>query len=347
MSREILDAIERAGGAVRFDRFVELALYGEEGFYSRSGRAGRRGDFMTSPEVGPLFGVVLGRYFDAQWRRLGKPDEFTVVDAGAGPGTLARSVLAANLECRHALRYVAVEISAAQRADHPDGIVSTGSLGELGGPVTGVILANEVLDNLPFRMVVFDGRWREALVGVDGDRLVEHLGPGVDGMDGLDGANQPPFLPARPPHGTRAPLLERAARWITDARSRLSDGAVLVIDYASPSTAGMVGGNWRRWLRTYRGHQRGGHYLADPGRQDITVELALDQLPEPDAVRTQAQFLRLHGLDELVDDGRAAWESAASSPDVAALRMRSRAREAEALTDPVGLGAFITAEYQA
>ena len=76
---------------------MELALYGAEGFYTKAdgGSAGRRGDFITSPEVGPLFGAVIARYLDAEWKRIGRPDVFTVVDAGAGPGTLARSVLAA------------------------------------------------------------------------------------------------------------------------------------------------------------------------------------------------------------------------------------------------------------
>ena len=59
------------------------------------GRAGRRGDFITSPEVGPLFGAVVARALDAWWAEAGEPDVFTVVEAGAGPGTLARSVLAA------------------------------------------------------------------------------------------------------------------------------------------------------------------------------------------------------------------------------------------------------------
>ena len=54
-------AIEAAGGAVRFDAFMNMALYGPEGFYNVGGRAGRRGDFITSPEVGPLFGTELAR----------------------------------------------------------------------------------------------------------------------------------------------------------------------------------------------------------------------------------------------------------------------------------------------
>ncbi len=95
---DIRAAIEAAGGAIPFSEFQRLALYGPAGFYVRAdgGRAGRRGgSFLTSPEVGPLFGAVLARYLDAQWEALGQPAPFTVVDAGAGPGTLARSVFAA------------------------------------------------------------------------------------------------------------------------------------------------------------------------------------------------------------------------------------------------------------
>ena len=107
-------------GALRFDEFMRLALYGEDGFYittrAGGGRAGRRGDFLTAAEVGPLFGVLVGRYLDAEWDRIGQPNPFVVVDAGAGPGTLARSVLAATPHCRDALTYVTVERSASLRA---------------------------------------------------------------------------------------------------------------------------------------------------------------------------------------------------------------------------------------
>ena len=95
-------AIGSAGGAIPFSEFQRLALYGPNGFYTRpdGGRAGRRrGDFITSSEVGPLFGVVLARYLDDVWRTLGEPSPFVVVDAGAGPGTLARTIAAAAPAC--------------------------------------------------------------------------------------------------------------------------------------------------------------------------------------------------------------------------------------------------------
>ena len=95
-----------------------------------------------------------------------------------------------------------------------------------------------------------------------------------------------------------------------------------------------------------RGHAPGGHYLADAGEQDITAEVCIDQLPEPSAVRSQAQWLQLHGIGELVEHGKAYWAEHAARPDLAALRMRSRVSEAEALLDPAGLGAFTIAEWR-
>ena len=68
---EISAAIAAAGGAIPFSEYMRLALYGEGGFYTTGGRAGRRGgDFITSPEVGPLFGTVIARALDAWWKEL-------------------------------------------------------------------------------------------------------------------------------------------------------------------------------------------------------------------------------------------------------------------------------------
>lgn len=325
------------GVGVSFERFMTDALYGPAGFYNRGGRAGRRGDFITSPEVGPLFGTVVARFLDAEWRRLGEPDQFTVVDVGAGPGTLARSVLAARPACREALRYVAVEVSAAQRAQHPPGVESVAT--PPSGPYDGVVIANELLDNLPFRLAVHDGGWREAFV-VEGPagRFVEHLGAPLDPC--------PEVLPERAPLGARAPLHDGAVEWVADAMARLGWGTVVAIDYTSPTTEALARRPWREWLRTYRGHGRGDHYLAAPGSQDITTEVALDQLPPPTMVTTQADWLRSHGLDELVGEGKRYWGAHAARPGLMALQMRSRVAEAEALTDVTGLGTFTVMEWR-
>jgi len=326
-------------GDVRsFEQFMDDALYGADGFYVAGGSAGRRGDFITSPEIGPLFGAVVARFLDSEWERLGRPNDFTVVDAGAGPGTLARAILTAEPACRGSLTYVAVEISGAQRERHPEAVESAAAMPD--GSFDGVIIANELLDNLPFRLAVHDDGWREAfVVRLPDGRLVEQLSAPFD--------PRPAQLPEPAPLGARAPLEDAARRWVDDARSRLGRGVVVAVDYAVVSTASLALRPWREWLRTYRGHERGDHYLADPGSQDITTEVAVDQLPEPDAVRTQAQWLHLHGIDELVAEGKRYWDEHAANPDLEAMRMRSRVSEAEALLDPNGLGAFSVLEWRA
>src|SRR5215210_1508111 len=108
---------------------MEEALYDpERGFYATGGQAGRRGDFLTSPEVGPLFGAVVARMIDATWQEAGRPDPFVVVDAGAGVGTLARAVRAAGPACGAALELVCVDVSTAQRAQHPPEVRSQADL---------------------------------------------------------------------------------------------------------------------------------------------------------------------------------------------------------------------------
>ncbi len=196
-------------GPVRFDEVMDAALYDEKaGFYATAGQAGRRGDFLTSAEVGPLFGAVLARALDAWWEEAGFPHPFVVVEAGAGSGTLARSVLHARPRCGDALRYVLVERSARLRAAHAEGLplalpahaFAAGrapddedepvpatapagpiavSLDALPPPGSAhVVLANELLDNLPVRLLErSDDGWSEVWVGAEEGRLVEVLLP--------------------------------------------------------------------------------------------------------------------------------------------------------------------------
>jgi len=329
------------GDMERFDVWMDRALYGASGFYATGGQAGRRGDFLTSPEVGPLFGAIVARALDAEWRRLGRPDDFRVVEVGAGPGTLARAVRAASPEClaTDALRYVCVEISDAQRAAHPEGVISMAEMPT--DPFTGVVLANELLDNLPFRLAVWDDGWREAYIVERDGRALEVLHPFPE---------RPRELPeGGVPLGARAPIQERAGQWVADALARLERGRLIVIDYCVGVTAELAMRPWREWLRTYRAHQRGGHYLLNPGTQDITTEVCIDQLVAavgaPDSVRSQAQWLQYWDIDAIVEEGRQWWEAHAHAPDLQAMRGRSRVRESEALLDPTGLGGFTVLEW--
>ena len=283
---------------------MEAALYAPGGFYERpGGGAGRRGDFLTAPEVGPLFGAVVARALDAWCDEQGRPDGFTVYDVGAGAGTLGRSLAAAG----SVHRYVAVDRSVAQRR-RQEGLESAAELPD--GPLIGVVVANELLDNLPFDLT-------------------------------LDGE---PFDPEGEwPETGLAPQQDRARQWVEGVLDRLQ-GRLVVLDYCS-TTASMASRPWAEWLRTHRGHERGGHPMEHLGEQDVTAEVAVDQQPTPDDDTAQADWLRRWGVEELVDEGRRIWHERAHLGDLEAIRARSRVNEAEALLDPAGMGSFRVLEW--
>ena len=405
-------------GPIPVSEYVQACLYdNESGFFIRGGQAGgRAGDFLTAPEVGPLFGAVLARTLDAWWADLGSPEPFIVIEWGAGPGTLARAVLAAQPRCvsAGALRWVALEISLSQRVRHPRHplVTSAALVSEAlpDGAAAGVVLANEFLDNLPFDIVQRTGDgWNELRVGfsaagVDGSEA----GADVLGVSGADvlctrsafahdtrkpdqhpaGAGGFALVPvnasaelvaglpdvaADVAAGMCLPVQGAARRWVSEAHNVLREGWIAAFDYGADTAelalrAGPAAATDGRqaavvphvgvrevaapcsnslseglgWLRAHRSHDRVFSWLRDPGSCDITTDVAIDQVQAdyPAEMCTQAEFLRAHGIGDLVDEGRAVWSERAGVGDLGALRARSRVSEAEALLDPAGMGGF-------
>ena len=338
------------------------------------GEAGRGGDFLTSPELGPLFGAVLAQALDAWWEELGAPDPFVVVEAAAGVGTLAKAVLSSKPACGPALRYLLVERSDRLRErqssvlalepaatvlgpmapsdedefDGPTALPGGGprvaSLGELpAGSYTGVVLANELLDNLPFSLLERTAdSWCEVRVAEDGDGFSEVLTPAEE-KDAELASRLVPDAAA----GARIPLQTAAVDWLRGALRTLHQGRVVLVDYAS-TTGELSRRPMHEWLRTYRRGGPGSGPLDAPGSQDLTVEVCIDQLARlqaPALDRPQAEFLAQHGIGDLRAAAASAWQAAAAKPDLEALKARSRVDEATALTDPAGLGAFRVLEW--
>src|SRR5690554_5737842 len=168
--RETVRQLIRRHGPLPFERFMEVALYHPDGgfFSGPELRSQKAGDFLTSPEVSPLFGETLARYVAAEHDRIGDP--FRLVEVAAGSGSLLRALLA--VEPREAW---AVEVSPPARRAlaeivAPDRVVT--DVDAVPSPLRGVVLANELLDNLPMAIAQLDlGEWRERYVGLDGDGL--------------------------------------------------------------------------------------------------------------------------------------------------------------------------------
>jgi SAM-dependent MidA family methyltransferase len=366
----------RREGPIPFGRFVDAALYDERaGFFARGGGAGRAGlDFVTSPEVGTLFGALVAQFLDRAWTELSEPDPFVVVDAGAGRGRLASDVLRAQPQCARALRYVLVERSPALRGAQRDLVAIEPAERALGpalraqpdeaprpvtgiGPIAttlvempaleipdGIVVANELLDNLPFAIVERAGDgWTEIRVGLEDSGFVEVPVPAAPGVARhADDVAAGAAIPA----GARLPVPTATADWLAECGHVLRRGFLVVIDFAA-TAASMAARGQNQWLRTYRGHRRGDHPLAEPGSQDITCDVPIEHL-ETHAGRagfrlaektTQAQWLAGLGIDDLTDEARDIWRDRAAIGDLEAIAGRSRVSEAAALTDPSGLGA--------
>lgn len=363
----------RRGGAVPFSVFMDEALYGPSGFYTNGGGAGRRRDFITSPETGPLFGAVLAGALDTWWNELGRPSPFMVAECGAGPGTLCRDILRAQPACGSELRYLLVDPAEPMQTLHRThrlplvepsesfGRVDVDADGEAviaagQGPIVAsmsalpevelhIVLANELLDNLPFD-VARRGTdlWEEMRVGLnnDGSFCPVHVG--------LDPARNTMLHRLAPgaPVGSTVPLQHRAVAWAGDALAALSGrgGRVVAVDYGA--TAAELARRDGGWLRTYRGHERGSDPFVDAGTWDITGDVAVDIVGNghaPTSIVTQREFLEEHGVDKLVADARRLWHERAATGDLPALAARSRVGEAEALLDPNGLGAFVVMQW--
>jgi SAM-dependent MidA family methyltransferase len=248
-----------ASGPITFAEFMEWALYDpEEGFYA-SLPVGEVGHFVTSPHLSPVFGRLVARQVTEFWELLDRPVPFDVVEVGAGDGTLARQILGALPdELLGHLRYRPVERSAsARRALEAGGLEALESLSDLADPIVGCILANELLDNLPFHRLrgTPDGLV-ELFVGVEGD-----------GFGVVEGPPSTDDLVARVPTlaaGEEFVVSPATLEFVDRAGAAQERGYVWLVDY------GFVDDADRRSVHGYRHHRVHDDVLADPGSTDIT-----------------------------------------------------------------------------
>ena len=352
---ELLREEIATGGPLTFARFMEVALTEpDHGYYATAtDRPTRSGDFLTAPELHPIFGAVVARTLDEAWRFLDRPDPFHLVEYGAGTGSLAEAILrgleADRSDLRVALRYEPVEVSAAHVELIRDRLSTAGfgdavTVSPAGAdpPVrrTGAILANEFLDALPVhRVQMVRGELRELFVTWD-----EAAGRFSEGV----GEPSTPALAERfvaerieLAEGAQAEIGLEIGPWLGDATSRIERGYAVVIDYGRPAAElygpDRAGGT----LRAYSGQRAHDDPFVAVGRQDLTAHVDFSAVERAAAARewrtvgltSQARYLLGAGLEEILR-GRQA-DPGLDAPAYLALRA-----SVMRLLDPRALGDF-------
>jgi SAM-dependent MidA family methyltransferase len=313
---------------VRFDRFMELALYAPGGYYEEPPvGAGPAGDFVTSPHVHPVFAQLVAEAVAGLYEAMGRPEAIDLIEAGAGDGTLLRAMVP---ELAHLpMRVAAVERSpGARRAlEAIDGLTVLETMPAPGAPA--VIVAHELLDNLPFRRVrSTDDGPREVHVGIEGDRFVEVLVP-VDDVEA-------------PADDGEWVVPTGAAVFVTEALAGPGPRALLAIDYGADHGAGGP-------AHGYAAHRVVEDLLAAPGTTDITAGVDFGFLARAASADGLQAFPTVSQHDALAALGLEDWlhtqlerqqDELNTGRGAGAVRTWGGRSRAVMLADPAGLGRF-------
>jgi SAM-dependent MidA family methyltransferase len=301
--------IAAAGGWLPFDRFMSMALYEPGlGYYAggrrKFGRMPAEGsDFVTAPEMSPLFGRALARQLAQAMRMSGCRD---VIEFGAGSGALAAQLMA-ELEALDAglARYRIVELSAELRERQRERLAHWGGrvdwLDALPDAIEAVVIGNEVLDAMPVQLLAFDGQaWRE--------RGVVRAGAGF-AFEDRDSGLRPPLEAGFVP-GTVTEIHPQGEAFIATLAGRLRRGAAFFIDYGFPESEYYHPQRTGGTLMCHQGHLADADPLAAVGDKDITAHVNFTgvALAGQDAglvvlgYTSQANFLLNCGIAELLGD---------------------------------------------
>ncbi|MFM8936170.1 MAG: class I SAM-dependent methyltransferase [Vulcanococcus sp.] len=357
----LAERLRAAGGAVPFRTFMQWALHDPEHGAYGSGRlqVGPRGDFATSPSLGPDFAALLAPQI-AQWLQALPADApLALVETGPGEGQLALQLAFAlhghwpELAARTTL--LLVEPNAGMAARQRQRLAPCPlpcrwlSFAELtAAPVQGVMLAHEVLDALAVERIVWDGAlWRQQQVVLQEGATAQpslRLEPGAP-LEPLALAPLEPLglLAEGPqrPAGFTTELHPELAPWLRAAAAGLAAGQLLVVDYAHEAWRYYAPQRSNGTLMAYRRQQASDDPLQEPGHWDLTAHLCLEtllgaaeasgwrplgQCRQGEALLALGLAQRLHGLQQ---------GSGADLPEL--LRRREALLR---LVDPAALGAF-------
>ncbi len=311
--------IRAAGGVVSFASFMEAALYAPGlGYYSAgAAKMGAGGDFVTAPEISDLFGRCVAR----QCAEVLRPAGGQILEIGAGTGRLAATVLQALagedvLPERYAILEVSADLASRQRAHLQmlppalrDRVVWLDRLPET--PLHGVIVANEVLDALPFsRICLREGVLHELCVACDGDAdsgafVEREQQPSTELAQAWSALSAE--LPVPLPEGYRSEVCLRIEPWIAGVGACLESGLFLLFDYGLPRAHYYHPERVDGTLRCHFKQRARGDPFVNVGVQDITAWVDFTRVAEAAVAAdlevlgfvTQAAFLLATGIEDM------------------------------------------------
>lgn len=323
LSEVIRCEIVERGGALPFDRFMELALYCPKlGYYeTKKDSVGRRGDFYTSVSVGELFGRLLAFQF-VQWLEPLKTAgaALKIVEAGAHNGRLSKDILTWLQSDRPDLfgqiEYGIIEPSTTRQEWQQETLAEfaekvrwasdfhafvSGGTGcppaasplqrfnrSTSGGITGIIFSNELLDAFPVRRLGWDARqkkWFEWGVAAAGETFVWAQMESGDVFPNLP----PALLEMLPDHFTTE-ISPAAENWWRLAAGSLCRGKLMTLDYGVTGDEFFQPSRGNGTLRAFAKHRFADDLLAKPGEQDLTAHVnfsAIERAGEEAGVKTE------------------------------------------------------------
>jgi SAM-dependent MidA family methyltransferase len=269
----LAQTVQAEGGKIRFDRFMELALYHPiHGYYStQMDTVGRRGDFSTSSTLDSSLGLALADWIRAEAAAL-QLKHPTIIELGSGTGQLARTILRRFWPWER-LRYWTVDIRVRNRV--PRRIKQSKLIREALDAANGIaiLFSNEFVDAFPCRRLVrtgsgwdeiwielYEGHWRECTLPAQID---------------LESASLSPTFAI----GQLVEIHESYRSWLRELSSLLKKGALLTIDYggaAAENYRGKLSGTLRAFFQQQR--LEGMEIYRRPGRQDLTADVNFEDL---------------------------------------------------------------------
>ncbi len=315
MLKEILIKRILQEGPITFETFMEMALYHPQyGYYRRTDTViGREGDFYTAPHLSRVFGATIMRQIEEIWEYMRRPDDFIILEMGAGMGYLARDMLdyAVSKDIYNHLQYYIIEINPSLRErqseilkGHKEKIRWYNSLKEI-QPFRGCILSNELLDSFPVHIIVVKDGLKEVYINTDGEGLFEEYRPCPEEI--LQYIDE---FSITLPEGFRTEVNLRIKEWLREISGILKEGFIITIDYGYPAWQYYSEDYPQGTLQCYYRHQKSDNPYIKIGLQDITCHVnftSLKKWAEEMGFRTigytgQGRFIVSMGIEEIIKE---------------------------------------------